>query len=85
MPLGARSRAVTSRSGAASTGSFGQFSRHFITVGTLPKALGRAINDVQKLRHTGDYDAPGLTRKDAEEALLSAQEFVAAIEQLLRG
>jgi hypothetical protein len=51
----------------------------------LPKAVGRAINDVQKLRHTGEYDAPGLTRKDAEEALLSAQEFVAAIEQLLRG
>ena len=63
----------------------GQFSRHFIADGTLPKALGRTINEVQKLRHVGDYDAPTLARTDAEEALHSAQEFVAAIERLLRG
>ena len=35
----------------------GQFSRHFIAGGTLPKAFGRTINEVQKLRHVGDYDA----------------------------
>lgn len=63
----------------------GQFSRHFIADGSLPKALGRTINEVQKLRHVGDYDAPALARTDAEEALQSAQEFVAAIERLLRG
>ena len=63
----------------------GQFSRHFVVNGTLPKVLGRTINEVQKLRHVGDYDTPTLARTDAEEALQSAQEFVAAIERLLRG
>jgi hypothetical protein len=54
-----------------------------IADGSVPKNLGRSINDVQKLRHVGDYDAPALAR--AEEALHSAQEFVVAIDQLLRG
>ena len=62
----------------------GQFSRHLIADGSLPKALGRTINEVQKLRHVGDYDAPTLARTDAEEALQSAQEFVAAVQRLMR-
>jgi uncharacterized protein (UPF0332 family) len=62
----------------------GQFSRHFITDGVLPKALGQAINEVQKLRHAGDYEAPVLARQEAEEALVSAREFVMAIKPLLR-
>jgi uncharacterized protein (UPF0332 family) len=63
----------------------GHFSRHLIADGSLPKTLCRSINDVQKLRHVGDYDAPALARAEAEEALHSAREFVTAIDRLLRG
>jgi uncharacterized protein (UPF0332 family) len=63
----------------------GQFSRHLIADGSLPRALGRQINEVQKLRHVGDYAAATLARADAEEALQSAQEFVAEVGRLLRG
>jgi hypothetical protein len=56
-----------------------------IADGSLSGAFGRKINEVQKLRHVGDYDAPTLARADAEEALQSAQEFVAEIDRLLRG
>jgi uncharacterized protein (UPF0332 family) len=62
----------------------GQFSRHLIADGSLPRALGRKINEVQKLRHVGDYDAPTLARADAEEALQAAQEFIAEVDRLLR-
>ena len=62
----------------------GQFSRHFVVGGSLPRALGRAINEVQKLRHFGDYDAPAVAREDAEHALASAREFVTAIQRMLR-
>ena len=51
----------------------------------MPKGLGRPFNDVQKLRRVGDYDAPGVPRGDAEEALARAREFVSAIEKLLPG
>ena len=50
----------------------------------MPKSLGRSINEVQKLRHPGDYEAPVLARNNAEQALVSAREFVAAIELMLR-
>jgi len=63
----------------------GQFSRHLVAEGKLPKDLGRALNDVQKLRRVGDYDEPGIPRGDAEEALARAREFVSAIERLLPG
>jgi uncharacterized protein (UPF0332 family) len=58
----------------------GQFGRHFITDGTF-QGSWPTINEVQKLRHVGDYDAPTLARADAEEALQSAHEFVACADE----
>jgi uncharacterized protein (UPF0332 family) len=80
--LASRNVAISSRKHGT---LLGQFSRHLIADGSLPRALGRQINEVQKLRHVGDYTTATLARADAEEALQSAQEFVAEIGRLLRG
>ena len=82
----ARLQPTALKPGAANTERWsGSSAGHLVAEGKLPKDLGRALNDVQKLRRVGDYDEPGIPRGDAEEALARAREFVSAIERLLPG
>ncbi len=61
----------------------GEFSRRFVKNGPLPRAVGRALNDLQVLRTRADYDAPGVDHEAARDAVTKATEFVEAVEGLL--
>ncbi|PPQ26064.1 HEPN domain-containing protein [Rhodopila globiformis] len=60
-------------------GLIAAFGKHLVTSGQVEAALGRAINQVQRLRQIADYvgDPPSLD--DATWAVAQADAFVAAM------
>ena len=61
------------------------FDQHFIKPGILPKEMGRFLHKVFDMRQTGDYEEEAeLTEIDAQDAIVSAEKFIEAIEEKFR-
>ena len=60
-------------------GLIAAFGRHLVLTGMVNAELGRAINQVQRLRQIADYvgDPPSL--EDAKRAVAQAEAFIAAL------
>lgn len=59
--------------------------REFVKTGRLDKKYGKDLNWLFELRGIGDYGAtPHVSQRDAEKAIMVAEEFLRAIEELIR-
>ena len=64
-------------------GVIAAFGEHFVKPGIFPASMGRDLSRAHDKRLSGDYDAaPGITARDAEELLVAAHAFVAAIRAM---
>ena len=71
---------TSSHSGTVST-----FSKTFISTGTLPKTLGRALNKIYEMRQSSDYDFTDFTTGDkAIEVLNIGKDFVQTILEYVK-
>lgn len=62
------------------------FDTHFVKSGIFPKDMSKVIHKAFNLRQTSDYrELIEIDRKDAEEILNSAREFVAKAKHYLIG
>ncbi len=60
--------------------------REFVKTGKLDKKHGQDLNWLFELRGIGDYGATvHVSQQDAEKAVTVAEEFLRAIEKLIRG
>jgi uncharacterized protein (UPF0332 family) len=60
--------------------------QRFVKPGRLDKDLGKSLNWLFDLRSIGDYgEVQHVPLKQADEAVVTAERFVAAVEKLLRG
>jgi len=59
------------------------FGLHVVLPGHLASEHGRAINLVETLRISTDYDGAGVTSQEADAAIKSAELFVAAVDTFL--
>ncbi len=60
--------------------------REFVKTGRLDKKYGQGLNWLFELRGIGDYGATvHVSQQDAEKAVTVAEEFLRAIEKLIRG
>ena len=82
-------RAALLSAGQSAEGKHGtiiaRFGRRFCKDGPLPAALGRAINEAQRLRSKGDYGAETPAMADVGAYVAKAEEFVAAVKGILSG
>lgn len=62
-------------------GLIAAFGKHLVMSGRIDAALGRSLNQVQRLRQIADYvgDPPSL--EDAHWAMAQAEAFVAALRE----
>lgn len=59
--------------------------REFVKTGRLDERYGKDLSWLFELRGVGDYGATvHVSRRDAEEAIKVAEEFLRAIERLIR-
>ncbi len=61
-------------------GLIGAFGQQVILGLKMDPALGRAINEVERLRQVGDYTGNSPALADAKDAVAEAETFVAAIQ-----
>jgi uncharacterized protein (UPF0332 family) len=67
------------------SGVIASIHRQFIKTGRLDKRHGKDLNWLFELRGVGDYGATiHVSRQDAEKAIEVAEEFLRAIERLIR-
>ena len=67
------------------SGVIASIHRQFIKTGRLDKSHGKDLNWLFELRGVGDYGATiHVSRQDAEKAIEVAEEFLRAIERLIR-
>lgn len=60
------------------------FGLHFVKTGIIDSKYGRWLNKIERARLEADYEhTKKFTKKEAEEALNEAKEFVRVIEKLL--
>jgi uncharacterized protein (UPF0332 family) len=55
------------------------FGKHLVLTGQVDQALGRSINQVQRLRQIADYVGEAPSLEDATRAVEQAETFVAAM------
>ncbi|MDX2032339.1 MAG: HEPN domain-containing protein [Blastocatellia bacterium] len=68
---------------AAVIAAFGQ---HFAKTGRIPAEYHRYLIESAQRRNVGDYDIQSeLTKADADEQLVRAEEFLRLAEQFIRG
>lgn len=67
------------------SGLISAFSKRFVATGGVARELGKAFNRVGELRQAADYTGAPLPNDKAAWALTQAENFVAAVELLLRG
>ena len=66
-------------------GAIALFDREFVKPGSLSKDLSRWLHDAFSERQDADYGTDfGRTTEEASESLQHAQQFVAAVRDLLR-
>ena len=59
-------------------------SLNFVKTGELPKNYGRSLNWLAELRQLADYgELRNVTVPDAEQAIVSAEQFLQQVRQLL--
>ena len=67
------------------SGTISTFSKKFISTGTLPKTLGRALNKIYEMRQSSDYDFTDFTTGDkAIEVLNIGKDFVKTILEYVK-
>ena len=67
------------------SGALALFDREFVKTGVFPRELSRSLHLAFDHRQTYDYgEITQVSHQTAEETLMSAQTFVAAIESYLR-
>ena len=67
------------------SGVIASIHRQFIKTGRLDKSYGKDLNWLFELRGVADYGATiHISRQDAEKAIEVAEEFLRAIERLIR-
>ena len=60
------------------------FNKEYVAAGIFPKALGKKLGALQRLREKSDYDDFYIASKEkAEEQIVVAKEFVQAVKDYL--
>jgi len=65
------------------SGLISAFGLHIVSTNKIPRALGRALNEVEQLRLLADYTGEQITHEQASNAVKKAEIFVAAIRGML--
>ncbi|MCD7954490.1 MAG: HEPN domain-containing protein [Lachnospiraceae bacterium] len=61
--------------------ALGNFNKEYVKTEVFPRSLGRRIAEAEEIRHASDYDDfYTATREEAEEQIITAEEFIQAVE-----
>jgi uncharacterized protein (UPF0332 family) len=63
------------------SGLIGAFGRHLVKTGRLPAELGRALNEVERVRLLADYTGDKIDHEKANWAVDQSAAFIVAIQQ----
>jgi uncharacterized protein (UPF0332 family) len=63
------------------SGLIGAFGRHLVKTGRLPAELGRALNEVERVRLLADYTGDKIDLEKANWAVDQSAAFIVAIQQ----
>lgn len=66
-------------------GLISAFSERLVKTGLLAAELGRSLNQVERVRLLADYTGDEIEPEDAKKAIIQADDFIAAISQMLNG
>ena len=58
------------------------FSLHLVKPGLFPAEIGKALQNVQSVRHAADYEPAPVPQETAEQALAAAESFVSTAAAL---
>ena len=61
------------------SGLISAFSLHLVKTGRVPVELGRSLNKVEDLRLIADYKGDSVELIDAQEMVMQAETFIAAL------
>ena len=67
------------------SGLIGAFGAHLVKTGKLDALHGRAFSEVSRRRLVGDYEGDGVSEEHAKAAVESAENFVVAVEDWIKG
>lgn len=59
------------------------FSMHLVKLGHFPADIGKALQNVQSVRHVADYETDPVPHDKAERAVIAAEVFVATAARLI--
>ena len=66
-------------------GSISQFGLNFVKTGIFPKEMGKLINNLFNMRHTGDYsDRFYMQKDDVESYIEPTEDFVKQVTELAK-
>lgn len=63
------------------SGLIGAFGKHLVKTGLVPPALGRALNQVERLRLLADYTGEDIEPDKVDWVIQQAAEFVEALRE----